>query len=206
MLRGQGTQLIQMGEGGGHATDRGRLRPFVEGRGPRRQQWCHVRRGRVQRSPVCGTGMVAAFAEWVCRRDDHYIVLRGGGGEEVCARSEYVHQGADRDVVLQHVQVACSKGRRGGCRVEGRGVSPGPEVDRLPVHVVRLGQGDPGEASVRQEVVAEDRLRAGVLHNNRGRMRVRGHCWRDLARAVVRCRGPGALDDVGGAVDLPWLD
>ena len=115
-------------------------------------------------------------------------------------------RGADRDVVLQHVQVACSKGHRGGCRMEGRGVSPGPEVDRLPVHVVRLGQGDPGEASVRQEVVAEDRLRAGVLHNNRGRMRVRGHCWRDLARAVVRCRGPGAFDDVVGAVDLLWLD
>ena len=45
--------------------------------------------------------------------------------------------------------------------MEGHGVTPGLEVDRVPVRVVRLGRGDPGESSVCQVVVAEERLRVG---------------------------------------------
>ena len=37
--------------------------PFVEGQGPRRQQWWLVWRGRVQRGPVFRPGMVVALAE-----------------------------------------------------------------------------------------------------------------------------------------------
>ena len=39
--------------------------------------------------------MMVALDEWVCRRDDREIVLRGGGGEEVGAHVENVRQGGD---------------------------------------------------------------------------------------------------------------
>ena len=71
--------------------------------------------------------------------------------------------------------------------MECRGVAPGPEVDRVPVRIVQFGQGDPGEASVRQVVVAEERLGAGILHNDEGRVRVRGRLRCDLVWS--RCCG-----------------
>ena len=136
---GQGTRPIHLREGGGHAPGRGRLHPFVEGRGPRWQQWWTVRRRQVQHVPMCGLSEVAALAEWVCWRADHDVVIRGGGGEEVGAHVQYVRHGADHSVVLMHGQVACGKGRRGDCWVEGRGVTLVPEVDRIPVRIVQIG-------------------------------------------------------------------
>ena len=133
-------------------------------------------------------------------------MLRGRNGDEVGARAEHVRRVPDRDVVFLHGRVACGKGLRGGCQVEVRGVAPGPEVDRVPVRVIQLGRGNPGEALVHQVVVAEERLGAGVLHNDGGCVRVHGRPWSDLTwDGVGRC-GPGAVDDVGGAVKLPWMD
>ena len=82
--------MIHMGEGGSHAPGYGRLRPFVKGRGMRRQQWCLLRRGRVRRSPVYGPAVVVALTEWVCRMSNRNVVLRSGNSEEVGARSEHV--------------------------------------------------------------------------------------------------------------------
>ena len=129
VLGGWGAWPIHMGDVGGHATGRGWLLPFVEGRGLRQQQWWPVQRGRVRRGPVCGLGV------WVCWRADRDVVLRNYDGEEVVARAEHVRQVSNRDVVLLHGRVDCDKGRRGCCRVEGCGVFPGLQVDRVPVRV-----------------------------------------------------------------------
>ena len=189
-----------MGEGGGHDPGCGRLCPFVEGRGPRRKKWWPVRCRRVRRGLECGLGV------WVCWRADRDIVLRGCDSEEVGTCAEHMRWGYNRNVVLLHSRGGCDKGLQGCCQVKGLGVALGPEVEHIPVRVVRFGQGDPGEALVRQVVVAEERLRVGVLHNNGGFMRVLGRFWRELAWSVVGHRGPGAVDDMGGAVELPLMD
>ena len=81
---------------------------------------------------VCGLGV------WVFRRDNRDVMLCGRDGEEVDARAEHMRRGSNRDVVLLYGRVACSKVRQEFCQVEGRGVTPGPEVDHIPVRVVRL--------------------------------------------------------------------
>ena len=113
----QGTWLICMVEGGGHTPGRGWLCPCAEGQGLRQQHLWTVRRGRMRRGLVCGLGV------WVCQRPDCDVVLRSRDGEEVDAPVEHTRQGANRNVVLLHGRVDCGKGRRGCCRVEGRGVA-----------------------------------------------------------------------------------
>ena len=51
--RGRGTCSICMVDVGGYVPGRGSLCPFVEGRGPRRQQGLPVRRGQVRQNARC---------------------------------------------------------------------------------------------------------------------------------------------------------
>ena len=68
--------------------------------------------------------------------------------------------------MLLNGRVACGEGCQGCCQVEVCGVIPGPEVDCVTVRIVQLGRGNPGEASIYQVVVEEERLGTGVLHND----------------------------------------
>ena len=97
-------------------------------------------------------------------------------------------------------------------RTSGNAVIPSVALDALvaaltsAITMAVAVRGDPGEALVRQVAVAEDQIRAGVLHNYWGRVHLHRHRRRDLAWTGVRRCGPGAVYDVGEAVELPWMD